>query len=378
MLKLTDSHLSMTNRFSPSNAYSKSSFGDFRGLSSVGRADISSASRQQLTQRSKQTIDQQRRITYRSNDHTIHDHTNTTNLPTQTFRTDNLNKNKLPSSSTRHFTNGISNEHAAISMPHLSTNSLGHHQSLKDDTNNADSYVTSGPKSRHVTRNQRTSINLEKTSGSNGFNLPARGGSYNFTRLDPNSYPRQAAGKQRNHISSRTSLQDPNAGEVNMNILPDENSYYFHQQPTQINSTQRLNNSTFDITTSRKPFLVNKSNSFNTTTNGNYNSARELHRSDTTVDKTTGSRFAIRGTTASKEAPKQRQTSSMVMIANVPNERERSAQSYKSRDPNVSYAYTNVKKYIEENDLMTPEKEHSIRNWVVDVEKYRHEFQKLE
>ena len=259
-------------------------------------------------------------------------------------------------------------------MPHLSTTPLAHHQSLREDLNQADSHVSSGIKSRLITRNQRTSINLEKTSGSNGFNLPARGNGYHSTRLDANIYPRQATSKQRTHVSSKSSLHDPNGGDIRLNGIPDENSYYFSHKVPIMNKTQHLNNSTLDITASRNPFLINKSTSLNATTNGNYNSARELHRSDITVDKTTGTRFTIRGTSASK----QRKTSSTVMVANTPNERERSAQSYKSRDPNVSYAYTNVKKYIEENDLMTPEKEHSIRNWIVDVEKHRHEFQKLE
>lgn len=41
--------------------------------------------------------------------------------------------------------------------------------------------------------------------------------------------------------------------------------------------------------------------------------------------------------------------------------------SYYSRDVNDSYAYTNVKQYIEENDLMPPEKADSIRRWVKQV-----------
>ncbi|CAF1579172.1 unnamed protein product [Adineta ricciae] len=363
----------MDNRFSPVNAYSKSSFGDFRGVNGSGRAEVSSASKQQHIQQSNQTIDQQRRITYRSNDHSWNDHNNNTHVSPQAFRTDSLNKNKL-SSSTRQFSNGTSHENVATSMPHLSTTPLAHHQSLREDLNQADSHISSGTKSRLITRNQKTSINLEKTSGSNGFNLPTRGNAYHSTRLDANIYPRQATSKQRTHVSSKSSLHDPNAGDVHLNGIPDENSYYFPQQVSVVNNPQRLNSSTFDISASRKPFFINKSTSLNTATNGNYNSARELHRSDTTVDKTTGTRFTIRGTSASK----QRKTSSMIMMANAPNERERSAQSYKSRDPNVSYAYTNVKKYIEENDLMTPEKEHSIQNWIVDVEKHRHEFQKLE
>lgn len=41
--------------------------------------------------------------------------------------------------------------------------------------------------------------------------------------------------------------------------------------------------------------------------------------------------------------------------------------SYYSRDINDSYAYTNVKQYIEENDLMSPEKADSIKRWVKQV-----------
>jgi hypothetical protein len=38
--------------------------------------------------------------------------------------------------------------------------------------------------------------------------------------------------------------------------------------------------------------------------------------------------------------------------------------SHVTRDPNDSYAYTNVQQYIEENDLMPPEKADSIRKWI--------------
>lgn len=41
--------------------------------------------------------------------------------------------------------------------------------------------------------------------------------------------------------------------------------------------------------------------------------------------------------------------------------------SHVSRDVNDSYAYSNVKQYIEENDLMPPEKADSIRRWVKQV-----------
>jgi hypothetical protein len=39
------------------------------------------------------------------------------------------------------------------------------------------------------------------------------------------------------------------------------------------------------------------------------------------------------------------------------------------RDVNDSYAYTDVKKYIKENELMTSEKETWIRNWIIEVNK---------
>ena len=196
---------------------------------------------------------------------------------------------------------------------------------------------------------------------------------------------------QNNEINtnSKASFQDSNTGDIYLNGIQDENTYYYHQQhqPNIMSSTQRLNGSTFDITASRKPFLINKSNTFNVPTNGtghqgNYTSTQELHRSETITDKTNPTRVVVvKGATS-----KHRQTSNIpaggvtttATAANIPDERQPSAQSYKSRDANISYAYTNVKKYIEENDLMTPEKEQSIRKWATDVEKYRHQFEKIE
>ncbi len=44
-----------------------------------------------------------------------------------------------------------------------------------------------------------------------------------------------------------------------------------------------------------------------------------------------------------------------------------SALSHITRDVNDSYAYTNVKQYIEENDLMPPDKLVTIKKWVKEV-----------
>jgi hypothetical protein len=64
--------------------------------------------------------------------------------------------------------------------------------------------------------------------------------------------------------------------------------------------------------------------------------------------------------------------------SNMRLDRQSSSQSNRSRDPNDSYAYTDVKKYIEENDLMPPEKEHEIRLWVADVIRCRSDSKQTE
>jgi hypothetical protein len=50
--------------------------------------------------------------------------------------------------------------------------------------------------------------------------------------------------------------------------------------------------------------------------------------------------------------------------------------SYVSRDVNDSYAYTNVQQYIEENDLMPPEKALSIRKWITKVNSWCDDWEK--
>jgi len=154
-----------------------------------------------------------------------------------------------------------------------------------------------------------------------------------------------------------------------------------------LSSTQRLHGSSFDLTTSRKSLSPNKSSTFNLFHSQNY------HTSMHDVQRTNSTRFATRDTNSKEQLipnAKSRQTanssaaqttvSSNTPAAGIvpPGERHPSAQSYKSRDPNVSYAYTDVKKYIEENELMTLEKEQIIRNWILEVEKHRHQLQKIE
>lgn len=58
------------------------------------------------------------------------------------------------------------------------------------------------------------------------------------------------------------------------------------------------------------------------------------------------------------------------------NEEATSRISYVSRDVNESYAYTNVQQYIEENDLMPPEKALSIRKWITKVNSWIDDWEK--
>jgi hypothetical protein len=54
----------------------------------------------------------------------------------------------------------------------------------------------------------------------------------------------------------------------------------------------------------------------------------------------------------------------------TPHKRSNSARTFRSRDINDSYAYNDVKKYIEENDLMSPEKAEFIKIWIKNVNLY--------
>jgi hypothetical protein len=353
-------------------------------------------------------------VVYRSSDYAWNDHPSATSATNQpVLRAASPTKTKLTTSA-RHLANGIlhDNPTGVNSMLHLPTSSspTGHqhhqtsvesHARTRDDLNGADLLLTSASKSRQTARVQRTNSHLDKTPTGNGYGLPLRSESYRSSRLDYGIRPRHTSSKQRSYVNSKSSFHDavaPNdyyAGGGQ----GDENLYYQQPQLTVASSTQRLNGSSFDLTASRKPLSPNKSSSFNvaasTGHHGYYASTQELHRSETNIERNNLTRFgAVRGLSKdqlvapSTATQKYRQsitatTTAAAAAANTPSivhsgERHPSAQSYKSRDPNMSYAYTDVKKYIEENDLMSLEKEQLIRNWIIDVEKHRHLQQKPE
>jgi len=333
-------------------------------------------------------------VVYRTTDFAWNDHPSVTN---HALRASSPLKKKL-STSARHITNGNLHESTAAivgnSTLHIQSSSVSPQQHYsREDMNNSDMLVASAAKSRQTSRLQRTNSYLDKSPGTAVYGLPIRSESYRSSRLDYGPRSRHTSSKQRNYSTSKTSSHDVNNGDFYLNSAQDENIYYYQQQQQQqqlnyVNTTQRLNGSSFDLTASRKPLSPNRSSTFNVPVqHGYYNSSHELHRSDTNLDRNQLARLPGRSVTSKEpvvstskyrhQSGAQSNTTTAASSA-TPAERHPSAQSYKSRDPNISYAYTDVKKYIEENELMSPEKEQIIRNWVLDVEKHRHQLQKID
>lgn len=382
MLKITQPHLSMNNVFPPINTHSRPPSEDLHGVTSTGIGDIHSASKHQQIRRQQATIDQQRRsplrIIYRSSDYAWNDHANKTNTSNQALRAPSPIKTKL-TSSTRHLANGILHENTTgQSMVHL--------PSASSPIINQEFHIPSATQSRHTSRLQRTNSHLDKSPVPHSYGLPVRSESYRSSRLDYGLRPRHTSSKQRTYVNSKSSFHDANN--------QDETTYQ-QQQMNVLSTTQRLHGSSFDLTTSRKSLSPNKTSTLNLLHAQNYhNSTQELNRNNST-------RFATRDTNSKEQliqTSKYRQTTNGSAVQTTvssnttaaaaaaaatttiaqTSERHPSAQSYKSRDPNVSYAYTDVKKYIEENELMSSEKEQIIRNWILEVEKHRHQLQKIE
>lgn len=305
-------------------------------------------------------------------------------------------KNKL-SGSARQLANGTLHESTAITIGNSTLQvpaATTPQQYSRDDMNNVDLLLASTPKTRQTSRLQRTNSHVDRTPGPMSYGLPLRNESYRSSRLDYSNRGRHNSSRQRTYVTSKSTFHDLNNGDFYLSNAQDENAYYHHQQQMNLlNSSQRINVSTFDVTANRKPLSAAKSNSFHVAPNGTtqasfYNSPQELHRSETTIDRSHLTRFGGRATNSKEQfvsTAKHRHTSDQpnsttpaVNSNAAAGERHPSAKSYKSRDPNVSYAYNDVKKYIEDNDLMSPEKERLIRNWILDVEKYRHQLQKIE
>jgi hypothetical protein len=304
------------------------------------------------------------------------DHASHTNTSNQQLRSNSPIKTKLPTSVRRetfHEGTAATIGKSIIQIPSLSSSP----QHTRDDMNNDDLVVSTTTKSFHPTRRRHTNSLLEKSLGTADYNLLMRKDSYRSSQLNNNIRPQQISSKDRNYVMSKTSFYEVNEKDLHLNGTSDENINIQQQQQTNsFPNTQRLYASTFDLPANKNPFSPNKSRSFNIPATGtvqqhdHYNSTQEFSNNDLT-------HFADRGT-ISKEQIVPTTKSTATIVSHTPGERHPSAQSYESRDPNKSYAYTDVKKYIEENGLMSPEKEQTIQNWIIDIEKHRHELQKIE
>lgn len=274
---------------------------------------------------------------------------------------------------------GLTSANSLLQAPSSSSPIVSRDENNQQN-NHSDLFLSSAAKNRQQNKVQRTNSHSENKA--NGFIQPNRSESYRSSNFDYALRGRHTSSKQRSYVNSKASSHDVTPNDFHQNNSQDET---LNQSSQIISNNQRMNVSSFDLTTSRKAFSPNKSISFNFATNGvSYrNSPHDLRRSETNLERNNLTRFALRGTVP-KEQNKGNQTASNGQMSSATpgpmttNERHPSAQSYKSRDPNISYAYNDVKKYIEENDLMSAEKEQCIRNWVIDVEKYRGQLQKIE
>jgi hypothetical protein len=203
-----------------------------------------------------------------------------------------------------------------------------------------------------------------------------RNESYRSSRLDNGARARHVSSKQRQLTTSKTSVFDITYGEIFINGLQDENIYY-NQQPTL--GSQHLNGASFDLSNNRKPLTTNRSNTINVPSYEQHthvarSALQDRHRQETTVDQRDA---RSKGQTGSVSRHRQLSTTQAVGTSTTL-DRQSPVTSHRSRDPNDSYAYTDVKKYIEENDLMPSHKERFIHDWIMDVEKYRDQLRKVD
>jgi hypothetical protein len=264
------------------------------------------------------------------------------------------------------------------------TNRQQRYQTI-DDKNYEEHLLSSDSKSRRMKNLQRTQTHTNQVLGSNSYSQSMQSPRYHASHHDLSLRSRYTSSKKQNHFNAKDSSHEWTRDEFNMNTTQDESTHH-QQQQTPRSYTQRLNIASFDATTRRKSISPSKATTLNTPMNNTTmnplysNSTYDLHRSETTLDRTNIARFVLGGTflkehsmiTSKKQIPSI--VSNEIMPASAVNrvqERSSSVQSCKSRDVNVSYAYTDVKKYIADNDLMSPEKERIIRNWIIDVEKHR-------
>ncbi|CAF0734482.1 unnamed protein product [Adineta steineri] len=337
-------------------------------------------------------IDSATKTVYRSTDCVWNEHQNNTNASHQHIRSNSPIKNKLAALSQR-LSNGTSHENTAAptgrSMLQIPSPLQQHHP--RDDMNNADVLLASPAKPYHAIRRRHTNSFLDKSPGATDYSTSMRKETDRPQYLHHGIRSRQVSSKQRNYVNSKTTYHEINDKDMYASSILDGSNHHINSYA----NTHRLYDSTLDLATNRKPLSSNKSKSFHVPATGvnqqgHYNSTQDFHINDINNDRMDFSHFDVPRTTSKEQIVPQvkyRRTSggqtatttaTATTAAYKSGERHASAQTYESRDPNISYAYTNVKKYIEENELMSQEKEQVIRNWINDVEKNRQHFQKIE
>ena len=160
-----------------------------------------------------------------------------------------------------------------------------------------------------------------------------------------------------NNINSNSNIQKINKLEFNLEKFETiKKTNYFNNRENQINKNAKFNNKQF-ITTTVQPI------------NHNTIPIANGQNSNFRINKSNLDLILI---------PQNVQSSSNHIIKSFENEkssenlknkliRSNSKVSFVSRDINDSYAYTNVQQYIDENELMPPEKLQSIKKWIKDV-----------
>ena len=254
-----------------------------------------------------------------------------------------------------------------------SASPAGHRShAARNDLTNIDLLQSSTSISRS-TGNMRTVNNrADRSPADAGHTLPLLHDKHRSSR------PRLAPSKQ---LTSKMSFHDMTSGEFYFSGTKNEQS-----QP-QISVTNRpahLNRPHIHRSNNRKVFSSNKSNEIphpapGTSIQASQSSLQEAHRTEPTADTQSHTQSDAHGPSSKENMAstgKYRSTSDAFAAKHhLPMDRHRSSQS---RDANISYAYTDVRKYIADNELMSPEREQMIRAWVADVEQYRHELQMID
>ena len=260
----------------------------------------------------------------------------------------------------------------SVARPSSTSASPAGHRShaARNDLTNIDLFQSSTTMSRSTGNMRTVNTRADRSLLDAGHTLPLLRDNHRShrSRLVPSKPPTD--------LNSNMSFHDMTSGEFYFSSTKNE-------QP-QTNRPAHLNRPHIHRSNGRKVFSSNKSNEATHPTQtssvqASQSSLHEAHRLQPTAEAHSRTQSDARGPSSKENMTlnsRNRSTSdTFAAKPHLPLDRHRSSQS---RDPNVSYAYTDVRKYIADNELMSPEREQMIRAWVADVEQYRHELQMID